>query len=246
FDSAPPDISWRDVVQQVLSANDLVDATAAVKILVAAGKQKQRRPLGTLLVTAREYVHRLAHSRTPGLNLAVYPERRLSSLADHKTLNYLTYKLAGHWAADHGADEALILNEDGSVSETNTANVFCLRAGVVYCPSSAHALPGITEGAIVRLLTSWGTAVERRKLTLDDLKDADFVFVSNSLMGAVPVATLDGCSLPIEGNLCTRLNVALFGQDFRASGVVPVTLMPPTALGERVNALTKHPMSSAS
>jgi para-aminobenzoate synthetase component 1 len=215
FRSPPPDVTWRDIVQQVIVANGLESATAVVKILATAGKPG--RPNGTLLVTAREYVHRLARLNRPGLDLVVFPHRRMTYLADHKTQNYLFYKLAGNWATEQGAHEALILNEDGSVSETNTANLFCLSGGTVLCPDSAHALPGITEAAVIRLLRSWNISVERRKLTLDELKRSDYLFLTNSLMGAVPVCQLDGHPLPLENDLCSRINIALFGRDLGSS-----------------------------
>ena len=58
-----------------------------------------------------------------GLKLATYPHPRMTPLADHKTLNYLYYYQAGVWAREQGADEAVILNPDGTISETNTANI---------------------------------------------------------------------------------------------------------------------------
>ncbi|MCD6397040.1 MAG: aminotransferase class IV, partial [Spirochaetaceae bacterium] len=42
-------------------------------------------------------------------------------------MNYLFYLKAGEWAKSNGFDEAVILNADGSVSETNTGNIIIVE-----------------------------------------------------------------------------------------------------------------------
>jgi para-aminobenzoate synthetase component 1 len=211
--SAPfPDVTWQDVIEQVVSQSGLKDKIAAVKLLAAAGKAGGPGDPGiTLMVTAREYTHRLAGSARKGLRLAVYPHGRQSPLSDHKTMNYMFQRMAGKWAGKQQADEAVILNADGSVSETNTANLLCTIGGKTYRPSSAHVLPGTMEQAICELLAKWGKPVESAQVTVDALKGADSVIVTNALMGAVPATEIDGVTLPDDSGLCERINNALFG-----------------------------------
>jgi para-aminobenzoate synthetase component 1 len=204
-----PDITWQDVIAQVVEQSGLADKVAAVKLLAAAGKAGERGT--TLMVTAREYTHRLAGSSRKGLRLAVYPHGRHSPLADHKTMNYMFQRMAGKWAHEQQADEAVILNADGSVSETNTANLLCTIGGKIYRPSSAHVLPGTMEQAVGELLAKWGKPVESARLTVEALKGAESVIVTNALMGAVPATEIDGVALPDDGGLCGKLNDALFG-----------------------------------
>jgi para-aminobenzoate synthetase component 1 len=116
----------------------------------------------------------------------VYPHTRHTHLASHKTLNRMFYKLAGDWAKRHGADEALILNADRSVSETNTANLCCVFGDTACFPASEHALPGPWRR---RSGGSWGIGASPSttdRLTVDDLLAADHVFLTNSLIGRVP------------------------------------------------------------
>jgi para-aminobenzoate synthetase component 1 len=204
--SSFPDVTWRDVIRQLVERNGLTDKTAAVKILAAAGKHGVTATCGTLLVTARDYIHRLDALGRDGLRLALFPHRRHSFLADHKTMNYLFYKMAGDWAKRQPADEAIILNADGSVSETNTANIFCEIAGKICRPLSDHVLPGIMEKAVCDLLEKWGRPVETRRLTPEDLQKADYVFLTNSLMGAVPVSHIGEWRMGECGELCRKIN----------------------------------------
>ena len=71
---------------------------------------------------------------------------RTTPLADHKSLNYHYYLLAARFAEQNRADEALILNPDGSVSETNTCNLMAVNKKTVMLPLSPHVLPGVTQG----------------------------------------------------------------------------------------------------
>lgn len=211
FNSPFPDITWRDVIEQVVYKNNLSEGTAAVKLLAAGGKGDRKAFDETLVVTARKYVHRLAGKGRLGLHLATYAHPRHSPLFAHKTMNYAFYKMAGQWALQQKADEALILDLDLNVSETNTANVFCSMGGKLFRTLSENALPGTMENAAVRLLEAWGISVERRKLSVAELKSAEFVFVTNALMGAVPVIRIDGEPLSPNVELCRKLNEALLG-----------------------------------
>jgi len=211
FGGEAPDITWKDVIDQVLEANGLGKAVAAVKILASAGKPGQGDRGIRLMVTARPYTHRLEATGRGGLRLAVYPLGRQSPLADHKTTNYLLQRLAANHARDRHADEAILLNADGSVSETNTANLLCRIAGRFVRPASVHVLPGTMEQALLDLLASWGTPVETRALSVADLQAAECVLVTNALMGAVPATEIDGVALRTDEALCRRINEALLG-----------------------------------
>jgi para-aminobenzoate synthetase component 1 len=206
FGDQTPDLSWDVIIRQVVAANRLENTTAAVKIVATMGSQNGPPDRHNLIVMARPYRHRLQALKTNGLHLAVYPEPRQSPLADHKTLNYLYYLLAGNWAGDRQADEALILNPDGTISETNTANLLVIKKNTAMVPQSAHVLPGIMQAVVCKLLSDWGYATRRKRLRLEALFAADQVILTNSLIGAVPVLTIDGNRLLPPSNLCSKIN----------------------------------------
>ena len=210
YPSDPPDITWEAVIDQVIQENNLQDKTAAVKIMSSFGCRHTRPFDHGLFVTCRPYVHRLANTDRQGLRLATCPHARQSMLADHKSLNYLFYLMSGNDAKTKGADEALILNPDNTISETNTANILLISDNTIILPESDHVLPGIMQHEIVTLMTRWGYKPSRKKIHVGDLFDADLVIVSNSLMGAVAATHIDGKPLNIKGNLIEKINRTLF------------------------------------
>ena len=215
FGGEPPDLTWRDIIDQVIRKNDLEGSAAAVKILATRGDLTGKRYKGTLVVAARPYVHRPAVMKTTGLKLATYPHSRATPLADHKTLNYLYYHQAGMWAKNQGADEAIILNPDRSLSETNTANLLVIAGQTAIRPRSTHVLPGIMQVEICRRLTHLGFTIVDRDMYPEQLFEADAVLVTNALMGAVPVLMVDGRDVNTDPTLSAALNRDLFSVEGR-------------------------------
>ena len=209
FSDTPPDLTWGDIIAQVVEKNSLGDATAAVKILATRGDESRSRYNGTLLVTARSYTHRLTAIGATGLKLATYPYPRMTPLADHKTLNYLYYHQAGAWAREQGANEAVILNPDGTISETNTANILLVSGNKVIRLLSPHVLPGVMQDAVCQRLHALGFSIMDRQIRPDAVLDADMVLLTNALMGAVPALRLDNRSLKFDPSLIAALNKGL-------------------------------------
>jgi para-aminobenzoate synthetase component I len=205
FQTPKPDLTWEEIIRQVIEKNNLGDITAAVKIMASYGEPNSPFQSHGLLVSARPYALRPAIEKKGGLVLAVYPYPRQTPLAGRKTLNYLYYYLAGKWALENGADEALILNPDGSVSETNTANILIIKDKRVIMPLSPAVLPGIMEKQVIECLLQWGYSLETRNIIPDELFDADVVLITNSLIGAVPALSLDGRPVPHDMDLCKRV-----------------------------------------
>lgn len=208
--TSPPDISWKSVISQVLKANALHQDNAAVKILAAKGAKQEPLFDDQLLVRARPHQHRLQTLQKNGLDLLTHPEPRQNWLAEHKSMNHLYYYLAGQWARSRGADEALILNPDRSVSETNSANLFCVSGSRLLVPVSAHVLPGVMQEKALQVLQKMGFALHRKRLRPEDLGQADCVLLTNSLLGAVQVLSLDQNPLQLRPDLVQDLNRRLF------------------------------------
>ncbi|MBW1912814.1 MAG: bifunctional anthranilate synthase component I family protein/aminotransferase class IV, partial [Deltaproteobacteria bacterium] len=206
FERPVPDLSWEEIAGQVLTHNHLDTGTAAVKIMAAKGDRDIPPFNDMLIVTARSYNHRPAEKKEPGLRLISYPEPRQTPLAEHKTLNYLYYLLAGRWAKANGADEALIMNPDNTISETNTANIMMIKDREVILPLSLHVLPGVMERVVLKTLVEWDYTAERREIKPEELFSADEVIMTNSLIGAVSVLSLDGKRLGRPSGLCDRIN----------------------------------------
>jgi len=207
FNLPLPDITWDRVIGLLIRENRFEDRVCALKIMLA----KDGRP-GHKLYTAafiRPYVHRLEDLGKTGLDLVTFPEPRQTYLAGFKTMNYLFYERAGDYARQHQADESLILNPDGSVSETNTGNILALDGRTLVLPESAHALPGVTQAALVQAMADDGYGVRYEKMTPDQLAGFSNIMITNALMGAVPVNRINGCDIRRDRDIGQMVNQIL-------------------------------------
>lgn len=191
------DIDWSQAIGSVLSANGLSERTAAVKIMVSRGESPGSLILDddtdpTIIITARPYNRISGDKIRDGVKLAVFPEPLSSPLAHHKSMNYLYYLSARDYAVRQGADEAIITDPHGRVLECATANIF-LRNKNTVCkpPPGAPYLKGIEERFVISVLKKNGFILEENYFGVDALREAEEVFISNSLIGVLPASGID-------------------------------------------------------
>lgn len=109
-----------------------------------------------------------------------------------KSLNYLNHVLARMEAGNAGADEAILLNAVGHVTEGSTDNIFVVRDGVLRTPpASDGALEGVTREAVVELAWEHDIPVRIESLTPYDLYTADECFLTGTAVELIPVREVD-------------------------------------------------------
>ncbi|QZA32197.1 branched-chain-amino-acid transaminase [Hydrogenibacillus sp. N12] len=110
-----------------------------------------------------------------------------------KSLNYLNNILAKLEAKNAGADEGLMLNADGYVTEATGENIFIVKDGTLITPPPyVGILKGITRQAVMEIAAEDGIPVREDVLTLHDVYTADEVFLTGTAAEIVPVVAVDG------------------------------------------------------
>jgi para-aminobenzoate synthetase component I len=214
FFHAPPDIAWESIILSLIHENHLQNISAAVKILMSKDDPEDDKKVFCAAFT-RPYVHRLANLAKngldkKGLDLITYPQPRQSPLADFKTLNYLYYNRAGQFAKDNGGDEAIILNPDFTISETNTANIFAIKNQTVIIPESDHVLGGVTIKSVLTILSNKGYGICKKSMLKEQFYLYSNIIVTNALMGAVKVLSIDNKKVQHKQRICSIINEQLF------------------------------------
>lgn len=218
----PGNFSWEERLGRLLSANGLEQGLARVKILLsrglagAFGLPGEARP--TLVIWAQPYTPPSPEDYSRGWPLATFPERRSTFVGKHKSLNYLFYLAARQYALDKGAKEALILEADGLVSEGAATSLVYAQEGGFYTPQAPSALPGVTIEVLGRALARKGLVVKYLPTTPAQLAQAQGLWLTNSLMGVIPVSSLDGKPVPISATTgllqeCLALEAQSIPQD---------------------------------
>lgn len=180
----------RERLHRVIAANALTDGS--VKIVVFS---QDSATTGELITTKANAYPTETYAR--GFRLqTVFTGERTGALSAHKTLNYLANIRAKRAAVASGFDEPLLLTPAGIVIEGATTNVFTVRDNIAHTPSLASGpLPGIARAQILALLGP--NRVRESLLTHDDLRHASEIFVTNALLGVMPVTQIDDRPLAI-------------------------------------------------
>jgi len=109
-----------------------------------------------------------------------------------KVSAYVANMLALWQAREHGAHEALMVADDGQLSEGNSSNLFVVREGEILTPPLALGiLPGITRGIVLSIATELGIPHREAMLFGHDLDRAEEAFITSSLREVVPVVRFD-------------------------------------------------------
>ncbi|MFH0963706.1 MAG: aminotransferase class IV [Planctomycetota bacterium] len=113
-----------------------------------------------------------------------------------KSLSYLTNLLALADARKRGFYEVLFTSERGEVLEAATANVFFVQDARLFTPSlDSGVLPGITRHAVIHLARANRIPVVERPIFPSLLAGCDEAFLTNSIVGVLPVRSIDGITL---------------------------------------------------
>lgn len=166
---------------------------------------------GVVYVIVRPYEALSETAYSAGVSVVLAKTRRNHRSALDpalKTGNYLNNLLAMIEAKDAGADDALLLNHEGFITEATTSNVFLATGDVLVTPPlTAGILEGVTRHYALDAARAAGLRVEERDVSPAELRAADELFLTSTLKEVLPVRTLDGAPtrVPAPGPVTTRM-----------------------------------------
>lgn len=125
-----------------------------------------------------------------------------------KSLNYLNNVLARIEANKANANEAIMLNQNGTIAEGTGDNVFIVKNGkLVTPPTTAGALEGVTRNTIMKLAEEEKIDVSEREITAHELYNADEAFLTGTAAEVAPLVAVDGKK--IGGGTCGSVTARL-------------------------------------
>lgn len=193
-----------DEIFRTLAVNDMQDG-AHIRLMVTRGTKTtiNQDPRfvasGPTIVILAEYKRPNPELKARGLRLMTSAIRcstpdvfdlRLNS---HSRLNFIQ---ALNQAVGMGADEALMLDDRGFVASCNSTNFFIVRGDTLWTSDGTCCFSGITRATVIRLWREAGGTVREGAFTLAQTYAADEAFVTGTLGGITPVASIDGRALP--------------------------------------------------
>jgi branched-subunit amino acid aminotransferase/4-amino-4-deoxychorismate lyase len=145
------------------------------------------------------------------------PPQCIDSKIHHNNLiNNILAKIEANLA---GVEDAVMLDVDGFVSETNATNIFFIKKGVVKTPFADSCLPGITRANVIKLATKNSIALTENRISISEMYTADEVFVTGTMGEITPVLEIDGRKIGAKAGSVTIHFQELYQELVESEGV---------------------------
>ncbi len=194
----PPD-KLKKIIAKALELN--YSSNACIRLTV----WKAEKGAG-ISVSVKKYTPYPAKKYRDGFSACVsrFRQNEDSMLARHKSANYLLCRLSYMEAHTKGFDEALILNNKGYIAEASRSNIFLVKDNTLFTPAlSCGCLDGVTRRLVLDLAKKYNIAILEGNFTLPDLFSSDAAFLTNSLIGIMPLGRLNKQRITRPGNKVT-------------------------------------------
>ena len=198
FESIPSADDIQHAIVETLKANGMTDGvhcriTLTRGLKTTSGMDPRLNTFGPTLIVLPEYKG-LVYGDA-GIRLVTASVRRnspatLDSKIHHN--NLLNNILAKIEANVSGADDAIMLDLDGFVAETNATNIFVVRNGELLTPTAVACLPGLTRQFVLQQAERLQIPCRECRLSLTECYTAQEVFTTGTMGGLAHVVEIDG------------------------------------------------------
>lgn len=226
FAEIPPNDKMIDEIKRTVAANQMRDGvhirlTLSRGVKITSGMDPRLNQSGPTLIVLAE--HKAPVYERGGLNLIVSKMRRpppeiLDPQIHHANLlNSILAKIEANAA---GADDAILLDLQGFVAESNATHLFIVRQGKL-ATSHVRACPeGITRATVLEICATEKIPCAEADLTIDDFCAADEVFCTGTMGELAGVTTIDGRTIG-DGQIgaITQQLSSLYAQRTAVEGV---------------------------
>ena len=196
FDDATM-LNWID--QTVAAAGELQEAYIRILLTRGVGElnyDPRSTPKPTTVIIVKPFEPPAARVFENGIRISVVDMLRNHPKSVNpiiKSNNLLNNAMAMQAAYRSGAEEALMCNYRGELTECSQANFFIVRGGAVLTPpSQAGLLEGVTRAFVFELGRELGIDVREATLVPEDLNSADEMFITSTTRELSPVVNVDG------------------------------------------------------
>lgn len=189
----------KKIIKKTVTSNGFKDTYVRLTLW------KSETGLG-ISVVARNYQPYSAEKYRAGFSTGIssFRQNEDSLQSKIKTTSRFLYQLSLQEARNNGFDEAIILNNRGYFTEATRSNIFFIKDRSIFTPSiECGCLDGITRRAIFDLAGKLSLDICEGNFTLQDLYQADEAFLTNSLMGLMPIASIE--RIRIGKNKCRKI-----------------------------------------
>ena len=212
FEKIPSLAFIKDAIFTTLKENKMYDETHIRLTLtrgkkITSGMNPQLNQFGCTLIILAEWKPAIYSGKK--LKLVTSNIRRNSPLCLDSKIhhNNLLNNILAKIEANHAkADDALMLDLNGFVAETNATNIFMIKNGTVFTPFADACLPGITRGLIIKICRENKIPIFEKNISVTEFYNADQVFTTGTMGELAQVIEIDKRQINNTGRLLNTIN----------------------------------------
>jgi D-alanine transaminase len=182
------------IIDDLIARNSIEDGQIYIQITRGAAPRNPGIPSGvtpTTLIAVRPAPLPPAEVLKNGGAAVTVPDDRWAR-CDVKVVALTANVLARTKAVDAGAYEAIFVR-DGYVTDAASCNVFAVfGTTLMTAPCTNYILWGVTRAVTLDLAREDGIDTQETSFRVEELREADEIFVTGTLSGIVPIVSLDG------------------------------------------------------
>ncbi len=204
FAAVPTTNQIKQALFSTLEANEMRDDTHVRLTLtrgekITSGMNPKLNQAGCTLIVLAEWKPPIYQSIKLKLSTSSIrrnsPQNLDSKIHHNNLINNILAKIEANLC---GADDALMLDQIGFVSETNATNIFMASQGILYTPHADSCLPGITRSKVIDLAQALGISLVEKNLSLTEFYNADEVFTTGTMGELAEVVEIDSREITNE------------------------------------------------
>ena len=211
FTNIPSVEGVKNAVFSTLQDNGMKDDTHIRLTLtrgekITSGMNPKLNQFGCTLIVLAEWKPSIYSGKE--LRLVTSNIRRNSPLCLDSKIHHanLINNILAKIEANHaGVDDAVMLDLDGFVAETNATNIFMIKNGVVITPFPKACLPGITRGLIIEICKNNNISIVEQDISVTELYNADEVFTTGTMGELARVNEIDNRKIENKGGVLMQL-----------------------------------------
>lgn len=216
FDKIPSKESIKNAIIKTLKANKMTDEVHLRLTLsrgkkVTSGMSPEWNQYGCSLIVLAEWKKPVYNKK--GIKLITSSIRRntpqcIDSKIHHN--NLINNILAKIQANNAGVDDAVMLDIEGYVSETNATNIFIIKDKVLYTPFADSCLPGITRKCVINIAKENNIPFKEKRISISELYTSDEMFVTGSMGELTKITEIDKRRLFFIENLSFFKKISVY------------------------------------
>lgn len=207
FTDIPSNEKIKAAIFETLIANGMQDGAHIRLTLtrgekITSGMDPRLNQAGSCLIVLAEWKEPVYDNQV-GIKLVTSQIRRnspqiLDSKIHHNNLlNNILAKIEANYA---NVDDALMLDLNGFVAETNSCNIFMIKGEELFTPIATSCLPGITRQIIINCAVEQNIKCLEGNYSVSQFYNADVVFTTGTMGELTPVSEIDGRKIENKTN----------------------------------------------